>query len=103
MARVDRREPQSLLLLARMCRRCAQRNLFAQESLATSMNAFAKLDFNHPRLMRAFTEAAVVKMDRALALGRDYRCSSLRDVDVFDVQALVQLLNTLVCLVGAPD
>merc|ERR1712137_1268246 len=103
MARIDRRDPRSLLMIARMCRRCAKRNLFIQETLATSMNAFAKLDFNHPKLSKVFENAAVVKIDRALALGRDYRKSSLRDIDVFDVQALVMIFHTLVCFVGTSD
>uniref|UniRef100_A0A7S0ACR5 RAP domain-containing protein n=1 Tax=Pyrodinium bahamense TaxID=73915 RepID=A0A7S0ACR5_9DINO len=103
MARVDRRETRTLLMIARMCRRCAQRNLFSQETLATAMNAFAKLDFNHPKLSTAFEDAAVRKLDHALSLGPDYRKSSLRGVDVFDVQALVLLLHTLVCMVGTSD
>mmetsp|Transcript_27415 Transcript_27415/g.64521 ORF Transcript_27415/g.64521 Transcript_27415/m.64521 type:complete len:569 (+) Transcript_27415:70-1776(+) len=103
MARVDRRETNILLLIARMCRRCAERNLFSQETLATTMNAFAKLDFNHHKLSKAFEDAAIVKLDHALSLGPDYRKSSLRGVDVFDVQALVLILHTLVCLVGTSD
>jgi len=103
LARIDRREPLTLRRIARMCRRCASRNLFSQETLATSMNAFAKLDFNHPKLAKVFEDSAVVKLDCALSLGPDYRKSSLRDVDVFDVQALVMVLHTLACLVGTSD
>eukprot|EP00928_Gymnodinium_smaydae_P078566 TRINITY_DN62699_c0_g1_i1.p1 TRINITY_DN62699_c0_g1~~TRINITY_DN62699_c0_g1_i1.p1 ORF type:complete len:646 (+),score=177.54 TRINITY_DN62699_c0_g1_i1:110-2047(+) len=101
LARVDRRDPRCLLMIARMCRRCAKSHLFSQETLATTMNAFAKLDFNHPRLAQALEDAALVKIDRALALGPGYRRSNLRgDEDIFDVQALVRVLHTLVCLVG---
>eukprot|EP00933_Yihiella_yeosuensis_P040292 TRINITY_DN3456_c1_g1_i1.p1 TRINITY_DN3456_c1_g1~~TRINITY_DN3456_c1_g1_i1.p1 ORF type:complete len:482 (-),score=78.74 TRINITY_DN3456_c1_g1_i1:204-1505(-) len=104
MARVDRRDPRSLIIIARMCRRCAKRHLFSQETLATTMNAFAKLDFNHPKLAKVFEDAAVVKLDRALELGSEYRKSgSLRGADVFDVQALVLVFQTLVCLVGTSD
>lgn len=103
MARVDRRDPRSLAIIARMCKRCAQRQLFSQETLATTVNGFAKLDFNHPKLSKAFEDAAIVKLDRALELGPDYRKSSLRDEDVFDVQALVLLLHSLVCFVGTSD
>lgn len=103
MARVDQRDRRSLLLLARMCRRCAVRNLFSQAALATAMKAFAKLDFNHPRLAKAFEDAAVRKLDAALELGPKYRASDLRDAEVFDLQALVQILHTLVCFVGTSD
>ncbi|CAE8590923.1 unnamed protein product, partial [Polarella glacialis] len=104
MARVDRRDPRSMIIIARMCRRCALRHLFSQETLATTMNAFSKLDFNHPKLAKVFEDAAIVKLDRALELGSAYRKSgSLRGADVFDVQALVLVLQTLVCLVGTSD
>lgn len=106
LARVDRRDARSLLLIARMCRKCGTRNLFSQASLSTTVNSFAKLDFNHTRLSKVFERAVVVKLDRALALGPDYRRSSLRDaenVDVFDVQALALLLHSMVCLVGTSD
>lgn len=103
MARVDRRDPLSLLLIGRMCRRCAAKGLFSQETLSTSMNAFAKLDFNHARLSKAFEDAAVPKLDLALEMGPTYRASGLKGVDVFDVQALVLMTHTLVCFVGASD
>eukprot|EP00439_Symbiodinium_sp_Y106_P051354 s1906_g6.t2 len=104
MARVDRRDEQALIVIAKMCRRCAQRHLFSQETLATAMNAFAKLDFNNVKLAKAFEDAAVKKLDRALELGPQYRRSgSLRDQDVFDLQALVLLFRTLVALVGTSD
>lgn len=103
MARVDRRDGRALVLIARMCRRCAARHLFSQETLAVTMNAFAKLDFNHVKLAKVFEDAAVVKIDQALALGPDYRKSSLWGVDVFDVQALVMVTHSLVCLVGTSD
>merc|ERR1719362_838970 len=103
MARVDRREQRTLLLLAKLCARGAQRNLFSQETLATTMNSFAKLDFHHPKLSTDFQEAAVIRIDRALELGPDYRKSHLKGVDVFDLQALVLVLHTLVCHVGTSD
>lgn len=103
MARVDQRDARSLLLLARMCRRFAFRNLFSQAGLSTVMKAFAKLDFYHPRLSKAFSDAAVRKLDHALEMGPQYRASDLRDADVFDLQALVQVLHTLVCFVGTSD
>lgn len=68
------------------------------------MNAFAKLDFNHSKLSKAFEDAVVVKLDRAIKLGQGYRRSTLRtEEDIFDLQALVRLLHTLVCLVGCSD
>lgn len=103
MARVDRRDPKSLMLIARRCRRCVQRSLFSQETLATTINAFAKLDFNHKKLSTDFEAAVEPRLDQAIAMGSKYRSSSLRDVDVFDVQALVLLLHTLACLVGTSD
>jgi len=102
MARVDRREQTTLLLLAKLCARGAQRNLFSQETLATTMNAFAKLDFHHPKLSTDFQEAALIRIDRALELGPDYRKSHLKS-DVFDLQALVLVFHTLVCHVGTSD
>ena len=104
MARVDRRDEQALIMIAKMCRRCAQRHLFSQETLATAMNAFAKLDFNNVKLAKAFEDAAIKKLDRAIEMGPQYRRSgSLRDQDVFDLQALVLLFRTLVALVGTSD
>lgn len=103
MARVDRRDTKVLRLIARMSRRCARRDLFSQETLATTMNAIAKLDFNHPRLGKAFEDATIKKLDRAIAMGPDYRASNLRGQDVFDLQALVTILHTFVCLIGAHD
>jgi len=103
LARMDRRHPQTLLLIARMCQRCAINNLFSQETLTTTLNAFVKLDFNAPRLLKALEIAAVEKIDRALEMGPNYRASSLRGVDVFDVQGLVLLTNAFVCFVGTSD
>ena len=104
MARVDRRDEQALIMLAKMCRRCAQRHLFSQETLATAINAFAKLDFNNVKLAKAFEDAAIKKLNRALDMGPQYRRSgSLRDHDVFDLQALVLLFRSLVALVGTSD
>lgn len=87
-----------------MSRRCAERNLFSQETLATIMCGFAKLDFNHPKLCKAFETAAEQRLDKALAMGPDYRRSGgFRQADVFDLQALVLILHTLVCLVGTRE
>ena len=55
-------------------------------------------------LPKPLRDAAVKKLDRALELGPQYRRSgSLRDQDVFDLQALVLLFRTLVALVGTSD
>lgn len=102
LARVDRRDRRQLALLARLCRKCALGNLFGQETLSTTVNSFAKLDFNHSRLSKAFEDAILVKLNQALELGPTYRASSLSE-DVFDVQSLSRLLFVLVCLVGASD
>lgn len=73
MARVDRRDEQALAMIAKMCTRCAKRHLFNQETLATTMNAFAKLDYNNAKLAKALEEAALVKLNLALEIGPQYR------------------------------
>ena len=56
-----------------MCIRCANRHLFSQQTLATTLNAFAKLDFNFPKLCQALELCVVRKLDKALELGATYR------------------------------
>ncbi|CAJ1418586.1 unnamed protein product [Effrenium voratum] len=104
MARVDRRDEKALLLIAKMCCRFGQRHLFNQVTLATTLNAFAKLDFNHARLSKALEDAVVAKLKAALELGPDYRKSlNLRELDLFDMQALVLLFRSMVVVVGTSD
>ena len=79
MARVDRRDEQALGMIAKMCTRCAKRHLFNQETLATTINAFAKLDYNNAKLAKALEEAAVVKLNRALEFGHQYSNSVPKD------------------------
>ena len=43
--------------------------------MATLLNAFAKLDYNHAKLSKSLEDAVLVKLDRALELGPKYRAS----------------------------
>ncbi|CEM28596.1 unnamed protein product [Vitrella brassicaformis CCMP3155] len=99
-ARLDIRDGNALLLLARVA--CNRIDDFSQEMLAVTVNGFAKLDFNHPKLNRYFQSAADAYLDKALAMESPEDQVSGRKHNVFDVQSLTLILHSCVCLTGAP-
>eukprot|EP00397_Hematodinium_sp_SG-2012_P027998 GEMP01029453.1.p1 GENE.GEMP01029453.1~~GEMP01029453.1.p1 ORF type:complete len:514 (+),score=158.71 GEMP01029453.1:116-1657(+) len=84
MARVDHREARALQLLARLATRDA--HMFNPVEVCASVNAFAKLDFNHPNLQRALIE-------RVRTLG----------VEAFDLQAKCLLVQACVGMYWSED
>jgi len=85
MNRVDWREAKTLLLLTRLTTRDA--HLFGPVEVAATVNAFAKLDFNHPNLQRQLVE----------------RVRQLAADDAFDLQAKGLLVHVLVCFQWTDD
>jgi len=85
MNRVDWREAKTLLMLTRLTTRDV--HLFGPVEVAATMNAFAKLDFNHPNLQRQSVE----------------RVRQLNAEDAFDLQAKGLLIHVLVCFQWTND
>ena len=66
-----------------------------QASLALTMFGFARLDVNHPKLSAAFYKACERRLDRALQLDNPLQRTAGRAKDLFDLQALAIILQTL--------
>ena len=98
MARVDKRNLQSLLVLARHFVNHCSNHQCSQEVLAVAINGFAKLGWNFsPEAEVDILTAVHAKSRAALALPENDRLLG-RSNDTFDVQACTLLLHSLVAL-----